>query len=89
MNAGYGKNWRRFQSLIQEPDQFHHEGTKDTKPHSRHQILKISRKDAKKWEINGEILAEEKLSAAELYKDWERPVTKLPILVTDSLITDY
>jgi hypothetical protein len=25
MNAGYGKNWRRFQSLIQEPDQFHHE----------------------------------------------------------------
>jgi hypothetical protein len=89
--------------LIQEPDGFHHEGTKDTKRHSRNEIPKISRKadfapspplatsarGAKKWEINGEILAEKKLSATQLYKDLELLVTNLPILVTDSLITDY
>jgi hypothetical protein len=40
-------------------------------------------------EINGEIPAEKKHSATKLYKDWELPVTNLPILITDSLITDY
>jgi len=75
--------------LIPERDRFHHEDTKDTKRLSRNQIPKIARKGAKKWEINGEIPAKKKLSATQLYKDLELLVTNLPILVTDSLITDY